>query len=99
MAADAREVLRTLVATEKPVAARDGRWFSMRITPYRTLDERIDGVVVTFSDITAAKALEAKLRNNQAVPEPDGKAPPRKTSRAKNCKSAPPLNSPPDAPP
>jgi len=30
----------------------------MRILPYRTLDDRIDGVVITFADITAAKTLE-----------------------------------------
>jgi len=61
-----REVLRTLASTEKPVAAGDGRWFAVRIMPYRTLDDRIDGVVITFADITAAKALEAKLRAKQA---------------------------------
>ena len=63
---DAREVLRTLAAAEKPIGARDGRWFTVRIMPYRTLDERIDGVVITFADITAAKTLEAKLRAKQA---------------------------------
>ncbi|HBA85008.1 MAG TPA: chemotaxis protein CheB [Verrucomicrobia bacterium] len=63
---DAREVLRTLVFTEKPVATENGRWFSVRIMPYRTLDDRIDGVVITFSDITVAKSLEAELRKEQA---------------------------------
>ena len=62
LADDAREVLRKLTATEKPIAARDGRWFTVRIMPYRTLDDRIDGLVLTFADITAAKTLEAKLR-------------------------------------
>ena len=66
LADDAREVLRTLVSAEKPIAARDGRWFTVRIMPYRTLDDRIDGVVITFADITAAKTLEAKLRAKQA---------------------------------
>ena len=65
LAADAREVLRTLVFIEKQVATRDGRWFSVRIMPYRTLENRIDGVVITFSDITAAKTLEAQLRQTQ----------------------------------
>jgi hypothetical protein len=37
--------------------------------PYRTLDNRIDGVVITFADITVAKTLEAKLRGNQSVLE------------------------------
>jgi two-component system CheB/CheR fusion protein len=62
MAADAGEVLRTLAFKEKQAATRDGRWFLVRIMPYRTLDNRIDGVVVTFSDTTAAKRLEAQLR-------------------------------------
>jgi two-component system CheB/CheR fusion protein len=66
LVADAREVLRTLGSTEKPIAARDGRWFTVRIMPYRTLDNRIDGVVITFADITAAKTIEAKLRENQS---------------------------------
>jgi two-component system CheB/CheR fusion protein len=51
---------------EKPIAARDGRWFTVRIMPYRTMDDRIDGVVITFADITAAKTLEAELRRTQA---------------------------------
>ena len=34
--------------------------------PYRTLENRIDGVVITFSNITAAKTLEAQLRQSQA---------------------------------
>ena len=37
--------------------------------PYRTLDNRIDGVVITFADITAAKMLEANLRDHQSVLE------------------------------
>ena len=49
--------------------ARDGRWFTVRIMPYRTLDDRIDGVVITFADITAAKTLEAQLREQHAVLE------------------------------
>ena len=66
LATDARQVLRTLAFIEKQVATRDGRWFLMRIMPYRTLENRIDGVVITFSNITAAKRLEAQLRQTQA---------------------------------
>jgi two-component system CheB/CheR fusion protein len=62
LAADAREVLRTLAVAEKPVSTIDGRWFTARIMPYRTLDNRINGVVITFANITAAKKLEANLR-------------------------------------
>ena len=67
LADDAQEVLRKLLTTEKPVAGRDGRWFTVRILPYRTLDNRIDGLVITFMDITTAKKLEAQLRENQTA--------------------------------
>jgi two-component system CheB/CheR fusion protein len=66
LAADAREVLRSLVFIEKQVASRDERWFLVRIMPYRTLENRIDGVVITFSNITAAKTLEAHLRQTKS---------------------------------
>ncbi|SFU86330.1 chemotaxis protein CheB [Pseudoduganella namucuonensis] len=59
---DAQEVLRTLVFSEKQVAARDGRWFTARIMPYRTADNVIEGVVLTFLNITEAKRLETQLR-------------------------------------
>jgi two-component system CheB/CheR fusion protein len=62
LADDAREVLRKLAAVEKPIGARDGRWFTVRIMPYRTVDDRIDGVVITFANITVSKTLEAELR-------------------------------------
>lgn len=60
--ADAAEVLRTLVFVEKQVATHDGRWFRVRIMPYRTQDNVIDGVVITFINITEIKQLEAQLR-------------------------------------
>jgi chemotaxis methyl-accepting protein methylase len=63
---DVRGVLRTLVPMEHSAAALSGRWFNVRILPYRTMDDRIDGVVITFTDITAAKTLEAKLLATQA---------------------------------
>jgi chemotaxis methyl-accepting protein methylase/PAS domain-containing protein len=66
---DAHEVLRKLGFSEKPINARDGRWFTVRIMPYRTLDDRIDGVVITFTDITVAKTLEAKLRDKHTALE------------------------------
>lgn len=62
MADDAREVLRTLSFSEKQVSTNDGRWFSVRIMPYRTMEDVIAGVVITFLNITAAKELEAELR-------------------------------------
>lgn len=59
---DTHEVLRTLVFSERAIATQNGRWFTVRIMPYRTVDNRIDGVVITFADITAAKKVEAGLR-------------------------------------
>jgi two-component system CheB/CheR fusion protein len=61
LADDAREVLHTLVYSEKQVSANDDRWFTVRIMPYRTLENRIDGVVITFTDITGAKKFEKSL--------------------------------------
>jgi transcriptional regulator with PAS, ATPase and Fis domain len=63
---DAHEVLRTLVFSEKSIATNDGRWFTVRVMPYRTMDDRIDGVVITFADITAAKKVEAELRTSHS---------------------------------
>src|SRR5262249_1430056 len=62
LANDAREVLQTLVFKQKEVSSRDGRWFSVRILPYRTLDNVIDAGVITFTEATAAKVLETSLR-------------------------------------
>lgn len=64
---DAREVLTKLGFVEKPITSRDGSWFTVRIMPYRTLDDRIDGVVITFTDITKAKKLEAELREQREI--------------------------------
>lgn len=61
---DAVETLRTLAFHEKQVETSDGKWFSVRIMPYRRLDDVIDGVVVTLIDITATKRLESKLRKD-----------------------------------
>lgn len=72
MIEEAREVLRTLVFSEKQVAATDGRWFSVRIMPYRTMEDIIGGVVITFADITVTKTLEAELRKEISRLKADG---------------------------
>jgi two-component system CheB/CheR fusion protein len=59
---DAKETLRTLTFTEKQITTTDGFWFMVRIKPYRTLSNVIQGVVITLIDITAAKKLESRLR-------------------------------------
>lgn len=63
---DALEVLRTLVFQEREAPTHDGRWYRVRIMPYRTQDNVIDGVVITFIDITVIKQLEADLRKVRA---------------------------------
>jgi two-component system CheB/CheR fusion protein len=60
--ADARETLRTLAFSEKQRVTTDGHWYSVRIMPYRTVANVIQGVVITFVDITATKELESRLR-------------------------------------
>jgi two-component system CheB/CheR fusion protein len=55
---DAQEVLDSLVSKERPVKTKDGRWYLYRVIPYRTLDNVIDGVVVTFTNINEQKAAE-----------------------------------------
>lgn len=60
--ADVKETLRTLAFSEKEIATSDGHWFTVRIMPYRTLANVIQGVVITFVDITVAKELESRLR-------------------------------------
>ena len=62
---DMLDVLRTLVFSEKQVKTHDGRWYTVRIMPYRTQDNVIDGVVITFIDISETKNLEAQLRSKQ----------------------------------
>jgi len=64
---DATEVLRTLVVSDKQIQTHDGRWFDVRIMPYRTMDNVIDGVVITFVDISLAKNLELALNEHAIV--------------------------------
>jgi two-component system CheB/CheR fusion protein len=63
LADDAREVLRTLAKVEKQISStQTGCWYKVRILPYRTFENLIDGVVITFSDITEYKKLEGEFR-------------------------------------
>jgi two-component system CheB/CheR fusion protein len=56
-----RGVLRTLIFKESDISTRNQLWYKVRIMPYRTLDDKINGVVITFTDITVAKKLEEEL--------------------------------------
>ena len=62
---DVKQTLLALTPCTKSVAASDGRWFSVRIMPYRTLANAVNGAVLTFVDISTAKALEFRLRETQ----------------------------------
>lgn len=64
---EAGEVLQTRVAKEKSVMSHDGRWFSVRIMPYRTDDERVEGLVITFMNISYTKKLEIELQDRIAL--------------------------------
>ena len=62
---DLERVLRDLTPLEREIRSREGAWFLVRLRPYRTLDDRIDGIVVTFVDISAQKATEEELRQSE----------------------------------
>jgi two-component system, chemotaxis family, CheB/CheR fusion protein len=59
---DAKAVLDTLLPREAQVQADNDHWYHMRVLPYRTTDNVIDGVVMTFTDISAQKKIEEILR-------------------------------------
>ena len=59
---DSRKVLDTLVAREEEIQTLEGEWLNMRILPYRTVDNVIDGVVITFVDITEARKIKDEIR-------------------------------------
>ena len=59
------EVVDTMSMREREVQDREGRWYSMRVRPYRTMDKKIDGAVMTFIDIDAAKRIHLELQREQ----------------------------------
>ncbi len=61
---DAETVLEKLTTLEREVRTSKNRVFLMRISPYRTMEDRINGVVITFVDITARKEAEQQLLEN-----------------------------------
>ena len=58
---DAEEVLRTLVPIQREVQGESGGWFLLRMRPYRTTDDRIEGVIFTFMEITRLLEAEQQL--------------------------------------
>ncbi len=69
LAADAAEVLRLLGSREKEVQTRDGEWRQVRIHPYRTTENVIDGLCLTFVNINQLKAAEAAIQAARAAAE------------------------------
>lgn len=63
---DAAQVRDTLTPIVRDVKTRDDRWFNVRIFPYRTDAGELEGVVLTFYNITRQKDLESRLRQNEA---------------------------------
>lgn len=61
LALEARRVLENLNTKVKEVQTVDGYWYLVRIIPYRTMDSKIDGVVITFIDIDFQKKAQDKL--------------------------------------
>ena len=66
---DAKAVLDRLVSKDGQVETKDGHWYNMRILPYRSAENAIDGVVMTFADITAMKQLEESSQTSRDYAE------------------------------
>jgi two-component system CheB/CheR fusion protein len=67
LSADAENVLDTLMLREKEVQAKNKNWYLMRSIPYRTAENVIDGVTITFTDVTRLRKAEEELRKVEAV--------------------------------
>jgi two-component system CheB/CheR fusion protein len=65
LVADARKVLANLTPIQHEIRSRDDRWFDVRLRPYRTVDDKIDGVVLTFVDMTNRRHVEDALRTSE----------------------------------
>lgn len=68
---DARTVLSNLLPIDREIETKSDTWFTRRIMPYRTHDDKVEGVVITFTDISERKAIRkameaAKLEAEQA---------------------------------
>ena len=62
---DARAVIANLTPIRREVRSRNGVWYDIRLRPYRTADDRIDGVVITFVDVSERQQVEQTLRRNE----------------------------------
>ncbi|WP_256737575.1 CheR family methyltransferase [Pseudomonas sp. dw_358] len=66
LAEDATKVFESLHQIEREVRSHDNRWYLARLLPYRTLDDRIEGAVLTFIDITERRLAQDRLREGEA---------------------------------
>jgi len=60
-----RTVLSDLTPLRRELKSRAGRWYELRMRPYRTMDDKIDGVVATFLDVSERRQVEQALRDSQ----------------------------------
>jgi two-component system CheB/CheR fusion protein len=67
LVADARAVLDSLVPKELEVQTQTGAWYLLRIRPYRTLENVIEGAVITFTEVTKMKEAEAAVRESEVL--------------------------------
>jgi two-component system CheB/CheR fusion protein len=65
LAQDVQEVLDSLIPKERVVQHHDGSWYQLRIQPYRTVENVIEGAVLTFVDVTQQKSLQLALQASQ----------------------------------
>ncbi len=66
---DAQAVLETLVPIERELCTNNGLWYLIRIQPYRTLDNVIEGLVLTFTDISQRIRTEAAVQQARDLAE------------------------------
>jgi two-component system, chemotaxis family, CheB/CheR fusion protein len=67
LTADAQAVLSRLAPIRREIRSRDNRWYDVRLRPYRTVDDKIDGVVITFVDVTERRQIEEALRGSEQL--------------------------------
>jgi two-component system CheB/CheR fusion protein len=66
LAEDVGATFATLRPVEREVRSSDGRWYIVRLLPYRTTEDRIEGAIMTFFDITARRSAEEQARVSEA---------------------------------
>lgn len=64
---DARAVLADLAPIRREIHSATGAWYDIRLRPYRTVDDKIDGVVITFMDVSERRGIEERLRERERL--------------------------------